>query len=79
MGSFRADRWFGALAILGGGLFIAVSSLRSGSVVMGAVLLAVLAVVGWWSWPGRAGSHVSHREATEGADAQDVIVYWRPG
>lgn len=79
MGSVRLDRWMGALALIVAGMVVGVTTILDGSIAMGTVLLVILAVVGWWSWPGRKGPHISHREAQDQADADDVIVYWRPG
>lgn len=79
MASVRLDRWLPALALAGAGMFIAITSWLDGSVATGIVLTALFAVFGWWSWPGRRGPHVSHREAQEAAATDDVIVYWRPG
>lgn len=78
MASMRLDRWLPALVLVGAGTFIVITSWLD-SVVTGIVLTALFAVFGWWSWPGRRGPHVSHRDAQESAAANDVIVYWRPG
>ena len=67
------------MAVVAAGAAAVAVNARDGNVVFAAVLLAVFAVVGWWSWPGRPGSHLTHAEAQAGAGDDDVIVYWRPG
>lgn len=50
-----------------------------GNAGLAVVLLGVVALFGWWSWPGRRGPHRNHAEAQATAGDDDVIVYWRPG
>lgn len=79
MGSIRLDRWLPAvIAVVAVGA-VAVTTALDGSPVQAVPVLAGLAVLGWWSWPGRRGSHMSHAEAQARAGDDDVIVYWRPG
>ncbi len=61
--------WFGAVVV----------NYLNGRVVFASVLAAIFLVVGWWSWPGRRGAHVSHAAAQAAAGDDDLIVYWRPG
>jgi len=51
----------------------------NGNPITTAGWLMALAGLGWWVWPGRKGSHISHSEAQRQAGDDDVIVYWRPG
>ena len=79
MESIRLDRWLPVVAMLAGGVVVALLSFSGGSIVSGVVFVTAFAALGWWSWPGRRGTHVSHRRAHEAASDDDVIIYWRPG
>lgn len=61
--------WFAAVVV----------NYLSGQVVFAAILAVLFLVIGWWSWPGRRGAHVSHSDAQAAAGEDDLIVYWRPG
>lgn len=72
-------RWVPALlGVVAGGVAVVVNYAQ-GNVGFATILLLLFATIGWWSWPGRQGAHVSHTAAQEAADDDDVIVYWRPG
>lgn len=79
MGSLQTSRWLSALPLLAAGAFVVVLGVRGGNPVSTLISLALVGVIGWWSWPGRRGPHVSHADAHTDADPNDVIVYWRPG
>jgi len=80
MNRFRMDRWLPAGSLVFAGLvLVSMGGLGTQSVATTAVFVTLLAVLAWWSWPGRRGSHVSHAEAQAAANEGDVIVYWRPG
>ena len=64
---------------LAGWVPIALASALAGIPVVAVAAVVLLVLVGWWSWPGRQGRHVSHARALAEADPEDVIVYWRPG
>ncbi len=75
----RLDRSIPILfLVVGSGLAIGMA-LWGGDVVFAAVLTVVLVPLLWWVWPGRRGTHVDHEAAQRAAEADDLIVYWRPG
>lgn len=69
--------------ITNGAVAIAVLALAGWSATQGDRLGAAVLVIGvvaatWWSWPNR-GPHLDESEARSRMEADDVIVYWRPG
>jgi len=73
------DRWLSALAIVFAAVILAAMGASRQSLLTTVLWLLALAVLSWWVWPGRQGTHISHAEAQDQADDDDVIVYWRPG
>ncbi|MGI9614676.1 MAG: hypothetical protein ACR2QO_17330 [Acidimicrobiales bacterium] len=72
-------RWIPASLGVTAGVVAVVVNYAQGNIVFATVLVVVFALIGWWSWPGRIGAHVSHAVASASAGDDDVIVYWRPG
>lgn len=67
------------MAVVVVGVVAVVVTAGDGNAGLAVVLLGVVALFGWWSWPGRRGPHRNHAEAQATAGDDDVIVYWRPG
>ncbi|MEL7208418.1 MAG: hypothetical protein AAGK32_09345 [Actinomycetota bacterium] len=78
MGSIRREQLPMAVLFGLGGVALLALAIIDGE-PLSFVFLAIFAAIGWWSWPGRRGRHVSHADAQAAAEADDVIVYWRPG
>jgi len=69
--------WLFVLALC---LWSAVTFLRDGAVVTGALMLVVGLGLAWWVSPWRGGRTRRHREVMElPTHARPVVVYWRPG
>ena len=79
MERFEPGSWIPALLGVVAGIVAVVVNIADGNIAFAVVLLLLFAGIGWWSWPGRQGSHIAHAAAQESASADDVIVYWRPG
>lgn len=78
MGSIRREQLpIAVLFAVGGAVLLALAVIDGDPFSF--LFLALFAVIGWWSWPGRRGRHTPHAEAQAAAGDDDVVVYWRPG